>query len=164
LVFVILGPIAGILAVKYGNLKFIIPGSIILTVGILVLMFLHSSNAEVAGSLVLFAVGGAFVTLSANVIIFFTPHESTAVVSATYSTMRIIGGAIGPVIAGVFLSLYTSEVTTTPDVATTTTTSVPNDMAFTTIFLIGAVCSLAIIAFMWIMRRRALSMGMPANK
>jgi ABC-type antimicrobial peptide transport system permease subunit len=78
--------------------------------------------------------------------------------------MRIIGGAIGPVIAGVFLSLYTSEVTTTPDVATTTTTSVPNDMAFTTIFLIGAVCSLAIIAFMWIMRRRALSMGMPANK
>ena len=80
LVFVILGPIAGILAVKYGNLKFIIPGSIILTVGILVLMFLHSSYAEVAGSLVLFAVGGAFITLSANVIIFFTLRESTAVV------------------------------------------------------------------------------------
>jgi MFS family permease len=164
LVFVILGPIAGILAVKYGNLKFIIPGSIILTVGILVLMFLHSSYAEVAGSLVLFAVGGAFITLSANVIIFFTLRESTAVVSATYSTMRIIGGAIGPVIAGVFLSLYTSEITTTTDVGTTTTTSVPNDLAFTTIFLIGAICSLAIIAFMWIMRRRALSMGMPANK
>ena len=164
LVFVILGPIAGILAVKYGNLKFIIPGSIILTVGILVLMFLHSSYAEVAGSLVLFAVGGAFITLSANVIIFFTPRESTAVVSATFSTMRIIGGAIGPVIAGVFLSLYTSEVTTTTDVGTTTTTSVPNDMAFTIIFLVGAICSLVMIAFMWIMRRRALSMGMPANK
>jgi len=164
LVFVILGPIAGMMAVKYGNLKFIIPGSIVLTVGILILTFYHSSAAEISGSLVLFAVGGAFVTLSANVIIFFTPRESTAVVSATYSTMRIIGGAIGPVIAGLFLSLYTSEVTTTTDVGTTTTTTVPNDMAFTIIFLVGAVCSLLIIAFMMIMRRRAMSMGMPANK
>jgi MFS family permease len=164
LVFVVLGPIAGILAVKYGNLKFILPGSIILTIGLLVLTFYHSTYVEVAGSLVLFAVGGTFVTLAANVIIFFTPRESTAVVSATYSTMRIIGGAIGPVIAGVFLSLYTSEVTTTTDVGTTTTTTVPNDMAFNTIFLVGAISSLAIIAFMWIMRRRALSMGMPANK
>ena len=51
------------MAVKYGNLKFIITGSIILTVGILVLMFLLSSYAEVAVSLVLFAVGGAFITL-----------------------------------------------------------------------------------------------------
>ena len=164
LVFVILGPIAGILAVKYGNLKFLIPGSIILTVGILALVIYHGSYAEVSSSLVLFAIGGAFATLSANVIIFFTPRESTAVVSATYSTMRIIGGAIGPVIAGVFLSLYTSEVTTTTDVGTTTTSNVPNDMAFTTIFLVGAICSLLIIAFMMIMRRRAISMGMPANK
>lgn len=164
LVFVALGPVAGILAVKYGNLKFIIPGSIIFTAGILVLMVYHSTVAQVSGTLVLFAIGGAFVTLSANVIIFFTPRESTAVVSATYSTMRIIGGAIGPVIAGVFISLYTSPVTTTTDVGTTTTTSVPNDMAFTTIFLVGAVCSLAIIAFMIIMRRRAVSMGMPVNK
>lgn len=164
LVFVILGPIAGMLAVKYGNLKFIIPGSIILTIGILVLTFYHSTGAEIAGSLVLFAVGGAFVTLSANVIIYFTPRESTAVVSATYSTMRIIGGAIGPVIAGVFLSLYTSEVTTTTDVGTTTTANVPNDMAFTIIFLVGALCSLALLAFMVIMRRRSISMGMPANK
>jgi MFS family permease len=164
LVFVALGPVAGILAVKYGNLKFIIPGSIILTAGILVLMVYHSTVAEVSSTLVLFAIGGAFVTLSANVIIFFTPRESTAVVSATYSTMRIIGGAIGPVIAGVFISLYTSEVTTTTDVGTTTTTTVPNDMAFTTIFLVGAICSLLIIAFMIIMRRRAVSMGMPVNK
>jgi hypothetical protein len=37
-------------------------------------------------------------------------------------------------------------------------------MAFTIIFLVGALCSLAMLAFMWIMRRRALSMGMPANK
>jgi MFS family permease len=167
LVFVALGPIAGILAIKYGNLKFLIPGSIIITAGIVVLLVYHSTAAQVAGSLVLFAVGGAFITLSANVIIYFTPRESTGVVSATFSTMRIIGGAIGPVIAGVFISLYTAEVTTATDAGTTTTTTtttVPNDMAFNAIFLVGAICSLLIIVFMVIMRRRALRMGMPANK
>jgi MFS family permease len=100
------------------------------------------------------------VTLAANVIIFFTPQESTGVVSATFSTMRIIGGAIGPVIAGVFISLYVAEVPT-DDGGTTT---VPNEMAFNTIFLVGAICSLLIIVFMVIMRRRALKMGMPVNK
>ena len=119
IVFVALGPIAGILAIKYGNLKFLIPGSIIITAGIVVLLVYHSTVAEVAGSLILFAVGGAFVTLAANVIIYFTPRESTGVVSATFSTMRIIGGAIGPVIAGVFISLYVAEVPT-DDGGTTT--------------------------------------------
>ena len=70
-----LGPIVGILAIKYGNLKFLLPGSIIITAGIVVLLFYHSTAAEVAGSLILFAVGEAFVTLSANVIIFFTPQN-----------------------------------------------------------------------------------------
>jgi MFS family permease len=160
LVFVALGPIAGILAIKYGSSRFIIPGSIILCVGILGLLAFHSTGAEVAGILILFAIGGAFVTLSANVIMYFTPSESTAVVASTYSTMRIIGGAIGPVIAGLFLSMYTADVQTSEGV----TSSVPNGMAFNAIFLVGVITSLSIVALMLIMKRRALKMGMPANK
>ena len=160
LVFVALGPIAGILAIKYGSSRFIIPGSIILCVGILGLLAFHSTGAQVASVLILFAIGGAFVTLSANVIMYFTPGESTAVVAATYSTMRIIGGAIGPVIAGLFLSMYTADVQTSEGV----TSSVPNAMAFNAIFLVGAITSLSMVALMMIMKRRALKMGMPANK
>ena len=84
LVFVALGPIAGMMAIKHGSLKYIVPGSIILAVGIVALLAFHSTSAEVALLLILFAVGGAFVTLSANVIIYFTPPDSTAVVAATY--------------------------------------------------------------------------------
>ena len=76
IVFVVLGPVAGILAMKYGNLKFIIPGSIVLTVGLFLVLFHHSTSAEVASTLILFAVGGSFLTLSANVIIYFTPREA----------------------------------------------------------------------------------------
>jgi MFS family permease len=160
LVFVTLGPIAGMLAVKHGSSKFIVPGSIIMCIGIVALLAFHSTSGQVAGVLILFAVGGAFVTLSANVIIWFTPPESTGVVSATYSTMRIIGGAIGPVIAGMFMALFTSEVQSPEGV----TSSVPNTMAFNSIFLFGAIISLSLVALMIIMKRRALKMGMPANK
>jgi MFS family permease len=44
LVFVALGPIVGIIAVKYGNLKFIVPGSIILTIGTVALLTYHSTE------------------------------------------------------------------------------------------------------------------------
>jgi MFS family permease len=160
LVFVALGPVAGILAVKYGSSKFIVPGSIIMCIGIVVLLAFHSTSGQVASVLILFAVGGAFVTLSANIIIFFTPPGSTGVVSATYSTMRIIGGAIGPVIAGMFLALFTSEVQTPEGV----TSLVPNAMAFNGILIFGAIISLSLVAFMFIMKRRAYKMGMPSNK
>ena len=140
--------------------RFIVPGSIILCVGILALLAFHSTGAEVASVLILFAVGGAFVTLSANVMMFFTPKESTAVVAATYSTMRIIGGAIGPVIAGLFLQIYTSDVQTSEGV----TSAVPNTMAFNAIFLVGAIISLSMVALMLIMKRRAYKMGMPTTK
>jgi len=160
LVFVALGPIAGILAVRYGSSRFIVPGSVILCIGILALLAFHSTSGQVASMLILFAVGGAFVTLSANVIIWFTPHGSTGVVSATYSTMRIIGGAIGPIIAGMFMALFTSEVQSPEGV----TSSVPNTMAFNAIFLVGAIISLSLVALMFIMKRRAYKMGMPSNK
>jgi hypothetical protein len=74
--------------------------------------------------------------------------------------MQIIGGAIGPVIVGLFLSIYTREVVTSEGART----SVPNETAFNTIFLVGAVLSILVIVMMIIMRRRVLSMGMPSNK
>jgi hypothetical protein len=44
------------------------------------------------------------------------------------------------------------------------TSSVPNTMAFNAIFLFGAIISLSLVALMFIMKRRALKMGMPSNK
>ena len=44
------------------------------------------------------------------------------------------------------------------------TSSVPNAMAFNATFLVGTIISLSVVAFMIIMKRRALKMGMPSNK
>jgi hypothetical protein len=74
--------------------------------------------------------------------------------------MRIIGGAIGPIIAGMFMALFTSEVQSPEGV----TSSVPNAMAFNATVLVGALISLSLVAMMFIMKRRAYKMGMPTNK
>ena len=49
--FVILGPIMGIIAIKYGNLRFLIPGAITLTVGLFSLSAFHTTIAETAAFL-----------------------------------------------------------------------------------------------------------------
>ena len=61
---------------------------------------------------------------------------------------------------GMFMALFTSEIQSPEGV----TSSVPNAMAFNAIFLVGAIISLSLVALMFIMKRRALKMGMPANK
>jgi len=58
------------------------------------------------------------------------------------------------------MALFTSPMQTPEGV----TSSVPNTMAFNAIFLFGAIISLSLVALMFIMKRRALKMGMPSNK
>jgi MFS family permease len=156
LAFVILGPIMGVIAIKYGNLRFLIPGAILLTVGLFLLSAFHSTVAETAGFLVFFALGGVFLTLIPNVILLAAPRESTGTVSAVTSTMRIIGGAIGPVLSGALLTIFVIPV----DNPTNTSASVPSEMAFNVIFVIAAVISIAMIFMTAILKRRATSTKM----
>jgi MFS family permease len=155
LLFVVLGPIVGFIAVKRGNLRFIVPGAIILTIGMFALLAFHDTPLQTAIVLLGFALGGIFITLVPNIMLHFTPKESTGVVSATNATMRIIGGAIGPVISGVFLTLFVVSATDIPG----TTDPIPNEMAFNLVFLTGAILSFVTIILCILMRRTAIKMG-----
>ena len=159
LVFVALGPIAGMMAIKHGSLKYIVPGSITLALGIVALLAFHSTSAEVALLLILFAVGGAFMTLSANVIIYFTPPDSTAVVLATYRYDEDYRWCNWTGYRRTLLRLVyvRSNNIRRPDLVCAKTT------AFNAIFLVGSITSLSLVALMLIMKRRAISMGMPAH-
>ncbi len=133
LLFVVLGPIVGFMAIKRGSLRFIVPGGVILTIGMVVLFLFHTTPVQTAFVLLGFALGGVFITLVPNLMLRHTPKEATGMVSATNATMRIIGGAIGPVISGVFLTLFV-----VPTSVSGTAEPIPNEMAFNIIFLIGA--------------------------
>ena len=154
LLFVVLGPIVGFMAIKRGSLRFIVPGGVILTIGMVVLFLFHTTPVQTAFVLLGFALGGVFITLVPNLMLRHTPKEATGMVSATNATMRIIGGAIGPVISGVFLTLFV-----VPTSVSGTAEPIPNEMAFNIIFLIGALLSASTIVMCIMMRRTAIKLG-----
>jgi MFS family permease len=150
--------VIGRLADMYGPKKMLLLVFMCYTVGVVLAPF--TQDIYVLLSLrALQGVAVAVVPIATRIARDIFPPEKFPMAQGTILSMYQ-GGAIGPVIAGVFISLYVAEVPT-DDGGTTT---VPNDMAFSVISLVGAICSLLIIAFMAIMRRRALKMGMPANK
>ncbi|MFZ0554788.1 MAG: hypothetical protein WAM26_05805, partial [Nitrososphaeraceae archaeon] len=72
---VILGPIAGIIAAKYGATKLLIPSALTILLSFILLAFLHSTPEQVGINPILFGIGsGLFVTLDA-IIILFIPKD-----------------------------------------------------------------------------------------
>ena len=104
LAVLIFGPVFGVMLAKRHSLntKLLVPGMLIISISFLLITLFHSSSAAVTGSLFLFGIGAALLPVTLiNIIIALTPKELTGISSAATSDMRIIGGAIGPVIATV---------------------------------------------------------------
>ncbi|HVI21417.1 MAG TPA: MFS transporter, partial [Bacillus sp. (in: firmicutes)] len=100
----IFGPVFGLLIAKRKglNLKLLVPGIAISAISFLLLLFFHSTSQAINGALFIFGTAGALLPMTLNnTNILFTPVEYTGISSATTNMMRIIGGAIGPVMTTV---------------------------------------------------------------
>jgi MFS family permease len=142
LAVLIFGPVFGLLLAKRRtlNTKLLIPSMVIMSVSFLLVTIFHHSSAEVTASLFLFGIGAALLPVTLiNIIIALTPRELTGISSAATSDMRIIGGAIGPVIATVIISSILI-----PIEVDGTTNHYPSPTAFNIVFIVGL--SLAIVA------------------
>ena len=110
----IFGPVFGLIVArrKKLNLKLLVPGIGITTVSFLLLLLFHATSAGINGSLFIFGMAGALLPMTlTNTVIRFTPNEYTGISSAVTNMMRIIGGAIGPVITTVILASATISIT-----------------------------------------------------
>lgn len=88
----------------------------------------------------LFGIGAALLPFTLiNIIIALTPRELTGIFSAATSDMRIIGGAIGPIIATVIISSILI-----PIEVDGTTNQYSSPTAFNIVFIVGL--ALAIVA------------------
>jgi MFS family permease len=153
LAVLVFGPVFGMLLVKRHelNTKLLVPGMVIISVSFLLLTLYHSTSSAVTGSLFLFGIGAALIPVTLiNIIIALTPRESTGISSAATSDMRIIGGAIGPVIAAVIMSsiLVSIEVEGT-------SAEYPSPIAFNIVFIAGLALSVASTILVMLMRRPA---------
>lgn len=155
IILLIFGPTSGFIISKIGSRIPIIAGTSISTVGFFLLYFLHSTELLVSAGLAVLAVGISLTNVGAvNIVILSTPRQHSGISMGMTMLMRIIGSAIGPVVATMFMDLYLYPVvvatgsagTSVGATGTTTATTIqayyPSAEAYNLIFLVCALVSL----------------------
>jgi MFS family permease len=154
LAVLIFGPVFGVLLAKKRklNTKLLIPSMVIMSVSFLLVTIFHDTSADVTASLFLFGIGAALLPVTLiNIIIALTPRDLTGISSAATSDMRIIGGAIGPVIAIVIISSILI-----PIEVDGTTGQYPSPTAFNIVFIVGLVLAVVATILVVLMRGPAV--------
>jgi MFS family permease len=152
----IFGPVFGLLVAKRRglNLKLLIPGIVITAISFLLLLFFHSTSQAVNGALFVFGIAGALLPMTlTNTTIAFTPKEYTGIGSATTNMMRIIGGAIGPVLTTVILASVTVSIT-----VDNVEKSYPSPVTFNILFGLGVVMAIGCVFLSMRMKHLATKM------
>jgi MFS family permease len=157
LVFLVFGPTSGFIIARLGSLRPVIVGTSIVTASFLGLVFFHDSPIAVSINLGILATGLSFAAIGAmNVIILATPKEHTGISLGIATLVRIIGSAIGPALA----AMYMQASQTVIDVGTVPR-SYPSDFAFVMIFSSATLIAAGSIFLSVLLRRRASKMAIP---
>ena len=152
----IFGPVFGLIVAKRRglNLKLLVPGIVITVISFLLLLFFHSTSQAVNGALFVFGIAGALLPMTlTNTTIAFTPKEYTGIGSATTNMMRIIGGAIGPVLTTVILASATVSIT-----VDNVEKSYPSPVTFNILFGLGVVMAIGCVFLSMRMKHLATKM------
>jgi len=152
----IFGPIFGLLMARRRglNLKLLVPGIVITAISFTLLLFFHSTSQSINLALFVFGTAGALLPMTLNnTNILFTPKEYTGISSAATNMMRIVGGAIGPVMTTVILaSITVSE--SVDNVAK----SYPSPVTFNILFGVGLALAIACVFLAFRMKHLATKM------
>jgi MFS family permease len=157
LVFLIFGPTSGFIISKLGSLKPIIFGTIIITISFICLLLFHSTEIQVSINLGMLATGLSFAGVGAmNVIILATPGEYSGISLGIATLIRIIGSAIGPALAAMYMQMSQSILNINGSIR-----SFPSDMAFDMIFTTASVIAVVSIILAILLRGRVVNMAIP---
>ena len=142
---------SGFVVSKFGNLKPTTIGTIITSIGFFVLFMFHSTEVSIAAILVLVAIGLALMQIgSVNIVLTSTPKQFSGISLGMNLLIYLIGGSVGPVIAGVYLQANQIFVKSG---ITSISTSFPSPESYNLIFLTAALISVASIAFAIVLNR-----------
>lgn len=157
LVFLVFGPTSGLIISRLGSLRPVIVGTSIITVSFLGLVFFHDSQTAISINLGVLATGLSFAAIGAmNVIILATPKEYTGISLGIATLVRIIGSAIGPALA----AMYMQSSQTVIDIGVLSR-SYPSDFAFVMIFSTATAIAAGSIFLSVLLHRRASRMAIP---
>jgi MFS family permease len=124
----------------------------------ILLTVLHSTPEQVGINLIFFGVGsGLFVTLDA-IVILFIPKAVMGTSAAVMNTLRIIGGAIGPIISGVIMQTFLTHV-----IIDDKEQSFPSVAAFNLIFFICLILGIVLSVVLVLIRNRIVKLSLPSS-
>ena len=152
----IFGPIIGIMVAKRKgyNLKLLVPGIAVSAISFLILLFFHSAAPGINTGLFIFGIASAMIPNTVIVtIIGLTPTQYTGISSASTNMLRIIGGAIGPVITTVIITSATIPIT-----VDSVEKSYPDPITWNILFAMGA--AMAIVSAILAIRMKRLATKM----
>jgi MFS family permease len=157
LVLLVFGPTSGFIISKLGSLRPIIIGTIISSAGFFGLFMLHQTEIEISGNLAILAAGLSLTSVGAvNVIILSTPKQYSGISLGTSVLMRIVGSAIGPAVAGMYMQSNQSIL-----VIGGITRLFPSIGSYNLIFLTATILSIMSIVVAILLRQRLTKMVIP---
>ena len=157
IILLVFGPTSGFIVSKLGSLKPIILGAFITSAAFIGLLLFHSAELLVSTNLALLAAGLSFTSVGAmNVIILSTPRQFTGISLGMSSLMRIIGAAIGPALAGMYMQTNQSLLNI-HGIAQ----YFPSSASFNLIFISAVGFSIVSIALAILLRQRVMKMAIP---
>ena len=133
---------------KIGNLRPTIIGTLVTTIGFLILFLIHSTEIAIMLILVIVAVGLAFMQVgSMNVVLMSTPKQFSGISLGMTLLIYLIGASVGPVIAGINMETY-QVILQVGDFVTSFPSNEAYNLILLTATLISA-CSIAFALFMY---------------
>ena len=157
LVFLIFGPTSGFIISKLGSLKPIIFGTIITTLGLFSFFAFHLTESSISVNLAILATGLPLSLVGVmNVAALSTPKQHSGTSLGTTLLMRVIGSAIGPAVARMYLQMHQSLLNI-HGIAK----YFPSAESYNLIFITGISLSALAIALAVLLRRRAIRMAIP---
>jgi MFS family permease len=157
LILLVFGPTSGFIISKLGSLKPIIFGTFITTIGFTGLLVFHSTELFVSTNLAILSTGLSLTSVGAmNVIILSTPRQFSGISLGMSSLMRIIGAAIGPALAGMYMQTHQSLLNIHG-----ISEYFPSAASFNMIFISAVAFSSVSIALAILLRRKVIKMAIP---
>jgi len=165
LVMLVVGPLMGRLLTKIGPKPILATGSSISIVGLLLFTFYRGTTTQLTIDVAVALVGVVSLIIPiVNMISVSVPKENTAVGLGMNTMLRNLGGAIGPVLATTIMSTYASPIIAKINGHPIAVGSAGNSIAFNTIFAIGIVLMIVIIALSLIVKNYTFGKNSDRNK
>jgi MFS family permease len=148
IVFLVFAPSSGFIISKLGNVKPTTVGSIISIIGFFSLLIYHSTDLSVATTLAIIATGLSLTQVGGfNIILEHTPRQFSGISLGMTVLLNLIGGAIGPAIAGIVMQTNRIFIKGING-------SFPSFQSYNMIFLTTALLSLVSVVLVLIIKNR----------